>query len=113
MPIKEIQEIDVKVVNLLLDVNNPRFETQSNQREAISKMIDDQGPKLVNLANSIAEYGLNPSEMPMVIRAMRKGHYVVVEGNRRVAAIKLLSSTNLVDSLNMKQSLSRKLKALN
>jgi hypothetical protein len=54
--------IDVLLTNLLLDVTNPRFETQQeNQRDAIRNMADEQGEKLLNLAEDIVKHKLDPS----------------------------------------------------
>ncbi len=104
---------DIDLVNLLLDIKNPRFETQHNQREALRTIAIEQGQKLVKLAEHIAQNDTNPSEMPIVINSSDKGYYTVLEGNRRVAAIKLCSEPKLVDSLKLPTSIARRLKSLN
>ena len=98
---KTIKEIDVN--DLLLDSENARYggDVAENQREAISKLlqIKDMGKKVLKLAAHIAENGLDPTELPLVIPLpSRKGvrtQYIVTEGNRRTLAIKLLHNPNL------------------
>lgn len=86
----ELLDIDIK--NLYLDVQNPRHDVLSNQIEALREIIIDQRGKLLNLAQDIASQGINPSELTIVIPAGddMKDDYIVLEGNRRLAAIKLM-----------------------
>ena len=91
----------VSINNLFLDPNNPRFfdfeddigvvsdpripesEVQSHAMDRISNF------DLSELKDSISEVGFLPMDK-LVVRSIGNGHYVVVEGNRRVAAIKSL-----------------------
>jgi hypothetical protein len=66
---------------------------------------------LVNLAESIAEAGLNPTDLPMVAPE-EGGFYTVLEGNRRVAAMKLASSPQLAASLGLGTRLVQRLAAI-
>jgi hypothetical protein len=85
----EVREIDID--NLLFDLMNPRHDILNDQANAMRQMIDDQGEKLINLANDILEEGTNPADLTMVVPDENEPtKYVVVEGNRRVAAIQLL-----------------------
>ena len=52
----------IAVENLLVDVENPRYEPRANQREAIATIATEQGAKLANLAEDICDKGVNPSE---------------------------------------------------
>ena len=83
----------IKVTNLLLNVDNPRFDTTANQREAISTMIFELGKKMLVLIRSIVEEGLNPSELLIVTPS--KSKYKVLEGNRRIAALKLIQTPDM------------------
>lgn len=88
---------DIAVASLLLDVTNPRFETeQENQRDAIRNMAEEQGEKLLNLADDIVKHNLDPSSLVIVIPDDKDDRRcVVVEGNRRIAALKLLHNPDL------------------
>lgn len=55
------------IENLRLDLKNPRIAEATSQREALQKIIDDQDVKLVELAESIIEDGLNPMDRLLVI----------------------------------------------
>ena len=87
--------ISIDIKDLLLDTKNPRIDEVDSQDAALLEIVDDQKDKLVRLANDIATNGVNPAEFPIVIPLESSGKYVVLEGNRRLAAIRLL--TNLSD----------------
>ena len=80
---------------LLLDVTNPRFEPTANQRDAINGLLADRD-KMLALAGDIVEKNmLNPAESPIVVE--ENGSKVVVEGNRRLACLKVLMNPDLAD----------------
>lgn len=106
----EIEELLIS--NLLLDVENPRHDVLANQREALKEMMDVQGDKLIKLAGDIVEAGINPAELSIVIpHKDEKKKYVVLEGNRRITALKLLSETSLTDR-SQNRSLKKKFKEM-
>ena len=83
---------------IILDAENPRVP-QSNlgQRDVIQAIAKDQGNKLIKLAEDITEYGINPSESLIVMKALkRRGRFVVLEGNRRLAALRALETPDLL-----------------
>lgn len=101
---------DLRIDQLLLDVANPRFEAVGGQREALQSVINDQGSKLAKLAQSIAERGLNPMDRLLV--APSKGapsKFVVREGNRRIAALKILQNPDVLGTLDVPAPLARRL----
>ncbi len=73
----------LKIDAVLLDHENPRISLSESQREALQKIIDDQGPKLAALAQSIVQNGLSPMDRFLVIKVPEKGKWIVIEGNRR------------------------------
>jgi hypothetical protein len=99
--------------SLLIDTDNPRLEEMlENQLEAIRAIAANQGPKLVVLAKDIVEHGLNPSESLIVTRVEGDPqHYVVLEGNRRVAALKVLKNPELISGA-VEDSIVNRLKKL-
>ena len=85
-----IQEIEVD--KLLFDVKNPRHDVLSDQTETLHEIMLDQKGKLLKLAKDIVDFGINPSELSIVTPSKDESDkFVVTEGNRRLAALKLLS----------------------
>ncbi|MGF1630622.1 MAG: hypothetical protein ACFCUT_14205 [Kiloniellaceae bacterium] len=81
----------LKLSELTLDQKNYRTGQQASQRKAIEAVIDDQKHLLVNLAKDLLEEGPSPGEPIWVTPDPDSpGMYVVLEGNRRVTALKLL-----------------------
>lgn len=83
---------------LKLDQENVRFggDIAQNQREAIELMMadPDDAKKILRLAEHIATHGLDPTELQLVTPD-RDGTYTVLEGNRRLTALKLLVKPDL------------------
>lgn len=93
-----IERQEIAVEDLRLDVLNPRIPPQTTQRGAIRALLDDVkgAEKLTKLGTSIAENGLSPIDDFMVTRADGSSSaYVVLEGNRRIACLKLLQNPDL------------------
>jgi hypothetical protein len=75
-------------------------ETKLNQDEAIQLMLNSQGNKIVALAKHLAENGTNPASLPIVIPATEHtGKYYVLDGNRRLSALRLLERPELGDGI--------------
>lgn len=95
------KQISLSVLDINLD--NPRFEAATSQREAIIKMVIDQkinssGSKLYNIAKHIIDNGFNPSDPIYVTPSTdEQKHYTVLEGNRRITALKLLLHPSIID----------------
>lgn len=85
----------IKITNLLLNSDNPRFDTTSSQREAMDMMISELDKKMLVLIQSIIDDELNPSELTMVTPTKKREKYKVLEGNRRIAALKLINTPNM------------------
>lgn len=89
----------LKLTNLLVNTGNPRFESVGSQIEAIENMIRNQSTKLYNLAEDIINNGLNPSDLTIVIKSNYADKmFIVLEGNRRITALKLLHEPDLIPS---------------
>jgi hypothetical protein len=102
----------VKVEDLLLDLENPRINRADSQREALRKIIEDQDVKLAALAQSIVEDGLNPMDRLLVIKGPERGKFIVIEGNRRLAALKLLNNPAVLRDLEVRPALQKRLEEL-
>src|SRR5438105_15852518 len=87
---------DIEASKLRFDLKNPRLPiTPDSQREAYGQMADAQGGKLLALAKDIALYGLNPAQRFMVIPD-DDTHFIVLDANRRLTAIRALENPELV-----------------
>jgi hypothetical protein len=95
----------IPIGQLLLDTENPRHDKVSSQKDAIAALIASERQKLVVLANDILGFGLSPIDRLLVIKAGR--NYTVVEGNRRVAVVKMLSNPALADGTPIERQMRR------
>lgn len=87
---------DIEVPRLRFDLHNPRFPGRpDSQREAFEEMARDQKTKLLALARHIARYGLSPAQKFMVIPDDGSS-YIVLDANRRLAALKALEQPELM-----------------
>ena len=86
---KEIQ--DIKTRKLAFDPENPRFyrlsRPEMKDEEIVLEMLENEG--VVDLMESIGARGYFPGEPLLVVKEDAK--FVVVEGNRRLLATKLLN----------------------
>lgn len=85
----------MRINDIYLDKKNPRVNPTSSQREAINALMKDQGDKLVNLMKHISENGVNPTARSLVFKENNK--YIDGDGNRRLAAMKIAHTINLLD----------------
>jgi hypothetical protein len=91
----------ISVASLLIDTENPRFlDSIAGQREALRESAEHQQGKLVVLADDIVRHGLSPIEITMVMRKSGKeARYVVLEGNRRLVALRALERPDLLEGV--------------
>lgn len=77
-----------EIVNLF---ENPRHAIGNNEIDTLKKLFEAVGTQfMLNLAKDIKEHGLLENQQIVVVYSERYKKYVVYEGNRRIAAIKLL-----------------------
>lgn len=90
--------VDVAISDLMVDVRNARLkETQPSQQAALLALAGQQKRRLLNLAEDIVKHGLDPTTLTSVVPTDdQKKRYVVIEGNRRVVALKALETPSLV-----------------
>ena len=92
----------VQVASLHLDEKNPRLGRETTDRETrdIVKYLFEHD-KAGTIAESIARYGFFPSEPLLAVE--EDGRRVVVEGNRRLAALKALQDPELLDGVHQRR----------
>lgn len=102
MPAKNWKRIDVTMSKLVVDLGNFRIGDQDHARAAYHAMIAEEGVDLVNLAADIIEHGLSPSELPIVCKDPENdAQFIVLEGNRRLIAIRLMEKPTLADGTSV------------
>lgn len=86
--------ITLRVQDLHLDPSNVRLESTSAQVEA--DIIEDlfENENAFDLVDAIAKVGYLTHEIPVAIKS--RGKYIVVEGNRRLAALKAIQNPVIV-----------------
>lgn len=101
--------ITVRPSDLLIDIENPRLPTpNSTQREAQRALASLLDRKLVALAKDIVSNGLNPADMPIITPEDDSNgvvRYRVLEGNRRLTAIRALENPEWLDGIVDSKSL--------
>lgn len=91
-------EIDLK--RLLVDEENPRLpDDTTSQRDAMQRLADHQGTKLLALAKHIQDHGLNPAQRFIVMKESGSRDYIVLDGNRRLVAMKAVESPGAFGNL--------------
>lgn len=88
--------LDIPINRLVLDQSNPRLRVELPQDELLAMFA--ASPKTRTLAKHIVKYGMNPLEAVAVLPIENTRKYTVREGNRRVAALKLLNDPSLAGS---------------
>lgn len=93
----------IKIENIFLDLNNPRYVEQQSESDAIEYLIANEDIK--PLAKNIAEIGsISPLElMALVPHPKAKNSFVTAEGNRRLCALKLLIDPDKAKHKNDKE----------
>jgi hypothetical protein len=96
---KDFSPEEVEIKQVLLDPNNPRFSDESTvvvsdekiSSEAVQQkcMLEMRKYQLDDLKESIKKVGFVQIDK-VVVRPLKAGFFVVVEGNRRIAALKIL-----------------------
>lgn len=91
-----IENKRVKVKDLLFDPHNPRLPGGfgGNEKEIFRFLVDEIG--VDDLINSMASSGVIEGD-PIIARPEADGKFYVIEGNRRLAALKLLNGEKIGD----------------
>jgi len=94
------ETILIRPADLLIDEENPRISQPNvGQHKAHQAVAQHQQRKLQILAKDIVRFGLDPSQLSIVMPFENdQSRYVVVEGNRRLTALRALENPEfLVD----------------
>lgn len=97
LKMRKIVELDKLVIN----PENYRFDPVETQDEAIDLMLEEKGNEIFNMAKHIVEYGLDEAKN-LRVTAMKKDLYKILEGNRRITALKCLHNPSLIKNESLK-----------
>ncbi|MBQ9274462.1 MAG: ParB N-terminal domain-containing protein [Succinivibrio sp.] len=86
---------DLNLMDLLPDEHNPRFSLPATAKE--NELWMQRYGNLDELMAAIGEVGYNPAE-PLLVVPADAGKYTVVEGNRRLCALRLLKDPTLAQA---------------
>jgi len=95
---------DIELDDLLLDPNNPRLDPQYNfQLEEQDRILQHMAEEfhLDELFDSIVASGRYWQHEPLIAKSRGK-KWIVMEGNRRLAAVKLLVESGLAERVGYK-----------
>lgn len=86
----------ISVNDLHLDTKNPRTDSGERQSEddVVRELLDEN---VMELAEDIVQNGYAPTSVLMA--ANENGKIVVIEGNRRLMALKLINSPNILEGI--------------
>lgn len=86
----------IKIDTLHLDLRNPRTDSGGNlsETDVIKELLDEN---VIELAEDIVKNGYAPTSILMAIE--EEGEKVVIEGNRRLMALKLIQDPHIIKDL--------------
>ncbi|PIJ98220.1 hypothetical protein [Lysinibacillus sphaericus] len=91
----------IKLNNILNYDENPRHDIATNQQDTLKKLIDKVGAQyMFNLTKDIYINGLIAANVPVVVWDESQKKYIVYEGNRRIACLKILENPSLIEGFN-------------
>lgn len=91
----------IKIEDILNYYENPRHAVAVNEKDTLKKLFAAVGNQyMLNLAEDIQEHGTLGNQQIAVVYSEDQKKYVVYEGNRRVAALKLLHNPDYFDFLD-------------
>lgn len=100
----------VPIQNLSLDTNNYRTVAQPNELSAIHALIDIEPEWFWAVMESLIDDGYLPNENIIVLQEGKKK--VVKEGNRRIAAMKIIHGIVSADEFHLPSHILEKLESL-
>lgn len=105
----KLETVILNPLNIDLDFSNPRFSMFDfkSEEEIIKYLLDFE--QIKELAFQIAENGYNTLGERVIVLKNEQGHYTVLEGNRRIASLKLLFQYQFL----LKSSERKKIERLN
>ncbi|MGB8890207.1 MAG: ParB/Srx family N-terminal domain-containing protein [Candidatus Korobacteraceae bacterium] len=93
------QIVTVSPAALSADNKNPRIADEGlGQRDVLLSIAKAADGEIAKLAADIVQYqSLDPSALPIVIKAVEPDRYIVLEGNRRLTALRALETPSMFE----------------
>ena len=104
-----VEYLELSIDELLLDEDNPRIGSVSSQSKALQAIIHLSEGHFRNLMLSIKKNGLDPGDSLYVVEADGGEDFIVLEGNRRLSALMVLTNPNVLDGTEVPDSVKRSL----
>lgn len=97
----------IAIEKLCNNTGNPRHLLGNSEKDTLKKLFDSVGIRqMVNLAEDVQKNGLLNNQEIVVVSSLDNEKYVIYDGNRRVAAIKLLINPKYFDFID-RQTINR------
>lgn len=97
-----VQKLEVDIGDLDLDLENPRTGRVESQSDALAAIVRLNARNFKNMMQSIKEHGLDPGDSFYLVQENEDDDpYTVVDGNRRLAALKVLSQPDLLQGTDL------------
>ena len=104
-----IKHLALPIDQLQLDLDNPRLGSAASQSEALASIVRLNRGHFANLMESIKDDGLDPGDSLYVIRSEEGRDFVVLEGNRRLAALMVLSNPDVLAGTDLSEAMKKPL----
>jgi hypothetical protein len=97
-----MERLELSVDDLLLDLQNPRIGHAANQSEALSAIVELNPEHFRTMMRSIHDHGLDPGDAFYLVDENNDiPGYTVVDGNRRLAALKVLADPTVLQGTTL------------
>ena len=107
-----MRKVVLPLNKIFLDRINPRLEKLDKNQEDVeddlqeylfNEILESQKKKLIELVKSINDEGLNPLDNIAVLET-KNDKYIVLEGNRRIAALRIINSPELMKKFKINKN---------
>ena len=99
-----IEHLELSIDELTLDLDNPRVGSTSSQSEALASIVRLNPGHFQNLMASIRDDGLDPGDSLYVVHSEDGKDFIVLEGNRRLSALKVLNNPDVLAGTDLPES---------
>jgi hypothetical protein len=102
-----VDYVELSVDEMLLDQDNPRLGSASSQSEALQRLIELNPSHFRKMMQSIKDNGLDPGDSLYVMAGETEEDFIVLEGNRRLSALKVLTRPDLLDGTAISETVKK------